>query len=74
MPASIHRKLLDHCNQARPFAYGSYALFGAAGALGIVGTALLFSSPNAAPAEPPSSDVALVPLDAGAAFIASGRF
>jgi tetratricopeptide (TPR) repeat protein len=65
---------LSHCRDAKPFAYGSYALFGAAGVLGAVGAALILWRPAPTADEPPA-DVALVPVaGGGASFVASGRF
>jgi tetratricopeptide (TPR) repeat protein len=64
---------LDRCDEAKPFAYGSYALFGAAAALGIASAALFLWSPGTT-TEEPTTDVALVPTTGGAAFVASRRF
>jgi hypothetical protein len=69
-------RALDRCDEAKPFAYGSYALFGAAGALGAVSAVLLISSADGGGAEATSgtTDIGLVPTRGGAAFVASGRF
>jgi hypothetical protein len=66
---------LDRCDEAKPLAYGSYALFGAAGVAGAVSAALLLWKPEAPSAEEPP-EVTFEPalLPGGAAFIASGRF
>jgi tetratricopeptide (TPR) repeat protein len=72
---------LDRCDEAKPFAYGSYALFGATGALGIVGAVLLFTGSDGAGGngneEASSTDISLVPSllpTGGAALTATGRF
>jgi hypothetical protein len=76
---------LDLCDQAKPFAYGSYALFGVAGAAAAVSALLFLWQPEAAPTEEPvAPEVGLVGLDGlaptivvgggGAALVASGRF
>jgi hypothetical protein len=62
---------LERCDEAKPFAYGSYALFGVAGAAGLA--ALLLWSPDGGAAEE-APEVALVPTSGGATFVASGRF
>jgi hypothetical protein len=62
-------KSLDKCDSARPLAYTSYGLFGAAGVLGVVGAALLLSH-----TEESATPVALVPSGGGASVIAAGRF
>ena len=66
---------LDRCDEARPLAYGSYALFAAAGVTGVVGAALLLWTPDAA-AQEPAPEVALAPtlVPGGAGLVASGRF
>ncbi len=66
---------LSECDDAKPLAYGSYVLFGAAGVAGVVGGALLLWTPQAATTEE-TSDVALAPavLPGGAALVASGHF
>jgi hypothetical protein len=66
---------LDKCDAAKPLAYGSYVLFGAAGAAAVASGVLLLWTPEAAPAEE-GSDVALAPalLPGGAALVATGRF
>ncbi|HTA21721.1 MAG TPA: hypothetical protein VK989_20650 [Polyangia bacterium] len=66
---------LDLCDQAKPFAYGSYALFGAAGAAAAVSALFFLWQPDAPTAEePPASEVTLVPAVGGATLVASGRF
>lgn len=65
---------LDRCDEARPFAYGSYALFGVAAAAGIVGAALLLWTPDSGGAPEEAPEIALVPTSGGAAFVASGHF
>ena len=66
---------LDRCDEAKPLAYGSYALFAAAGVAGAVGAALLLWTPDAA-AQEPAPEVALAPalVPGGAGLVASGRF
>jgi hypothetical protein len=66
---------LDRCDEAKPFAYGSYALFAASGILGAVSAVLLFSSGDSGgEAAVGATDVSLVPTAGGAALTASGRF
>jgi tetratricopeptide (TPR) repeat protein len=69
---------LDRCDDAKPLAYGSYALFAAGGVAAVVGGALLLSSAEPAAGSPPEStpDVALAPsvVPGGAGLVASGRF
>jgi hypothetical protein len=67
---------LDHCDDAKPFAYGSYALFGVAGAAAVVSATLLLWRPGDTTAAPEAPEVALAPglLPGGAALVASGRF
>ncbi len=65
---------LDQCNEAKPLAYGSYALFGVGGAAAVVSAALLLWTPGGTTTE--TSPVALAPafVAGGAAFVASGHF
>jgi tetratricopeptide (TPR) repeat protein len=71
---------LDLCDEAKPFAYGSYALYGAAGAAAAVSALLFLWQPEAAPPEEPGApEIGLVGLTptivvGGAAVVASGRF
>jgi hypothetical protein len=73
---------LDRCDEAKPYAYGSYALFGVGGALGATGLLLLLlpsggaeaPAPASAPAVPPTSDVSFAATPGGAAATLSGRF
>ncbi len=69
---------LDLCDQAKPFAYGSYALFGAAGASAAVSALFFLWQPDAATAEEPAvTEVGLLPVvgsGSGATLVASGRF
>jgi hypothetical protein len=64
---------LDLCDQAKPFAYGSYALFGVAGAAAAVSALLFLWQPDAATTEQPP-EVGLLPTVGGATLVASGRF
>lgn len=68
------QQALDLCDDARPLAYGSYALFGAAGAMGIT-SAILFLTSGARTAEG-TSNLALAPSvsASGASLLATGRF
>jgi tetratricopeptide (TPR) repeat protein len=65
---------LDLCDDAKPLAYGSYALFGAAGALGVTSAILFLTSGGRSPEG--TSNVALAPSVnvGGASLIATGRF
>lgn len=67
---------LDRCDEAKPFAYTSYALFGAGAALGAVGAALLLISPDAASEGnvQDGPEIGLVPTAGGAAVFATGHF
>jgi hypothetical protein len=66
---------LDLCDQAKPFAYGSYALFGVAGAAAAVSALFFLWQPDAATAdEPAAPEVGLLPTVGGASLVASGRF
>jgi hypothetical protein len=59
---------LDQCDAARPFAYGSYGLFAASGALGVTGlTLLLWRTEN-------GTTVSWAPSPGGGAVLATGRF
>jgi hypothetical protein len=68
------QQALDLCDDARPMAYGSYALFGAAGALGVTSTLLFVYSSGRAPES--ATNVALAPsvTAGGASLLATGRF
>ncbi len=78
--ATMSPSALDSCDQAKPFAYGSYALFGVAGAAGAVSALLFFSRPDTTPADDTATapELGLVPglvlANGGAALVASGRF
>jgi hypothetical protein len=67
---------LDRCDEAKPFAYASYGLFGAGAALGAVGGALLLMSPAGASdvAIQEGTELGLVPTAGGAAVFATGHF
>jgi hypothetical protein len=67
---------LDTCDDAKPLAYSSYALFGVAGGAALVAGALLLWTPETAGAPDEPSEVALAPalVPGGAAFVASGHF
>jgi hypothetical protein len=67
---------LDTCDDAKPLAYGSYALFGVAGAAAVVGGVLLLWTPEPGGASDDAPEVALAPalLPGGAALVASGHF
>jgi hypothetical protein len=67
---------LDRCDEAKPFAYGSYALFGAAGALAATGALLMFwpSDSSTAAAAEDAPEIGFVPTVGGGAVVASGRF
>jgi hypothetical protein len=74
--ASMTASALNRCDDAKPLAYTSYALFGVAGAAAVVSGALFLSMPEAPGAPEEASEVALgpAPLPGGAALVASGRF
>jgi tetratricopeptide (TPR) repeat protein len=76
--ATMSPTALDHCDDAKPLAYSSYALFAVGGAAAIVGGALLLSSAEPAGASPPESaaDLTLAPtvVPGGGGLVASGRF
>jgi len=78
--ATMAGAALDYCDQAKPFAYTSYALFGLAGAAGAVSALLFFSQPDTTPPDDPATapELGLVPglvlANGGAALVASGRF
>ncbi|HVZ74789.1 MAG TPA: tetratricopeptide repeat protein [Polyangia bacterium] len=71
---------LDRCDQARPYAYGSYALFGAGGALAATGVLMLLWPHGHQAAEAPASPSPLsfqpsfVPLRGGGGAFVAGRF
>jgi tetratricopeptide (TPR) repeat protein len=65
---------LDRCDEAKPFAYGSYGLLGVAGTLAVVGVALFLWAPEAAATEETTPEVGFVPTRGGGAFVATGRF
>jgi hypothetical protein len=67
---------LDLCDDAKPFAYGSYALFGVGGALGATGLLLLLwpSGDGATESSLPEAQVSLTPTAGGATAFVSGRF
>jgi tetratricopeptide (TPR) repeat protein len=64
---------LGSCDDAKPLAYTSYALFGVAGAAGVA-SALLFYASSSRGAADEAPDVALAPMPGGAALVATGRF
>jgi hypothetical protein len=66
---------LDRCDDAKPLAYTSYALFGVAGAAAVVGSVLILWTPETAGPSDESSEVSLAPavLPGGAALVASGH-
>ncbi|HEX4405122.1 MAG TPA: hypothetical protein VH560_09870, partial [Polyangia bacterium] len=78
--ATMMGSALDLCDQAKPFAYGSYALFGVAGAAAAVSALFFLWQPSAQTAEEPAvTEVSLLPAlgsgaGAGASLVASGRF
>jgi tetratricopeptide (TPR) repeat protein len=73
---------LDRCDEARPFAYGSYALFAAGGALGATSLLLLLwpSGSTGDETPPPETEVSFVPSVSffpavgGGSAVFSGRF
>jgi len=65
---------LLRCDEAKPLAYGSYALFGIGGAAAIVSAALLLWTPGATTTETPPMAFAPALVPGGAAFVASGHF
>jgi hypothetical protein len=67
---------LDTCDEAKPLAYGSYALFGVGGAAAVVAGALLLWTPEAAGSSDEGPEIGVAPalLPGGAAFVASGHF
>jgi hypothetical protein len=65
---------LDRCNEAKPLAYGSYALFGVGGAAAVVSAALLLWTPGGTATETPPMAFAPALVQGGAAFVASGHF
>jgi hypothetical protein len=70
------QQALDLCDDAKPLAYGSYALFGAAGALGVTSAILFFTSSGQSSDAEGSSKIALVPslTVGGGSLLATGRF
>jgi hypothetical protein len=74
--ASMTSSALDRCDDAKPLAYSSYALFGLGGAAAVVSGALFLSMPETSAAPDEAPEVALGPalLPGGAALVASGRF
>jgi tetratricopeptide (TPR) repeat protein len=74
--AKMSSSALDTCDDAKPLAYGSYALFGVAGAAAVVGGVLLLWTPEPGGASDDAPEVALAPalLPGGAALVASGHF
>jgi tetratricopeptide (TPR) repeat protein len=74
--ATMAGSALDYCDQAKPFAYTSYALFGVAGVAGAVSALLFFSQPDTTPPDDTATapELGLVPTNGGAALVASGRF
>ena len=65
---------LDRCDEAKPLAYGSYALFGIGGAAAVVSAALLLSTPGETTNQTPRAAFAPAFVPGGAAFVASGHF
>jgi hypothetical protein len=74
--ATMSPRALDHCDDAKPLAYTSYALFGVAGAAGAVSALLFLSTAEFAGTSEEGPEVALAPapLPGGAALVASGHF
>ena len=73
-PPAQPQQALDLCDDAKPLAYGSYALFGAAGALGVTSAILFLTSSGRGPEG--TSKIALVPslTAGGGSLFATGRF
>ncbi|HEV3030883.1 MAG TPA: hypothetical protein VG319_04535 [Polyangia bacterium] len=65
---------LDRCDEAKPLAYGSYALFGIGGAAAVVSAALMLWAPGGATTEKAPTAFAPAFVPGGAAFVASGHF
>jgi hypothetical protein len=68
---------IDLCNDAKPLAYGSYAAFGAAGALGLASAVLFIWSPGGGAGEETTTTPSLsfAPgVGGGGALLATGRF
>jgi tetratricopeptide (TPR) repeat protein len=74
---------LDQCANAKPLAYGSYALLGLGGALVATGAALLLwpseakageDTPKGTAGDTTDVDVALIPSAGGATLLATRRF
>jgi len=65
---------LDRCDEAKPLAYGSYALFGAGGAAAVVSAALLLWSPGGATTESAALTLGPALVPGGGVFFASGHF
>jgi hypothetical protein len=67
---------LDRCDEAKPYAYGSYALFAAGGALGATSLLLLLWPSGGASDEaaPPETEVSFVPGPGGGSAFVTGRF
>jgi hypothetical protein len=74
--ATMSPSALTECDDAKPLAYTSYALFAVGGTAAVVSAALLLSTAEAAPAAEAAPEVALAPalVPGGAALFASGHF
>jgi hypothetical protein len=74
--AKMSSSALDTCDDAKPFAYTSYALFGVAGAAAVVGSVLLLWTPDLSRASDEGPEVGLAPtlVPGGGGFVASGHF
>jgi tetratricopeptide (TPR) repeat protein len=74
--ATAEPSALDGCDEARPFAYGSYALFAAGGALGATSLLLLLwpSGGTGGETAPPETEVSFVPRPGGGSAVFAGRF